>query len=79
MTGFETFTGAWDVYTGVSATSLVRLSASTGLFSGSGNFPANSFINMQIMYSGVSGNQAQLVISGNEVLNPVNQVITFNA
>lgn len=79
MTGYETFTGAWNVFTGGSPTSLVRLSASTGLFSGSGNFAPNSFINFQVLYSGISGNQAQLIISGNEILNPVNQTITFNA
>ncbi len=79
QTGYETFTGAWDVFTGGSPTSLVRLNASTGLFSGSGNFPANSFINFQVLYSGISGNQARLVISGNEIINPVNQTINFNA
>ncbi len=78
-TGYETFTGAWNVFTGVSATSLVRLSADTGLFSGSGNFAPNSYINMQVMYSGVSGNRAQFIISGNEVLNPISQTLTFNA
>lgn len=78
-TGNETFTGAWDIYTGASPTNLARLSASTGLFSGSGVFPANSYINMNVLYSGVSGNQAQLVISGNEVSNPINQTLTFNA
>jgi hypothetical protein len=79
MTGLETFTGAWNIYTGVSATNMARLSSSTGLFSGSGNFAANSSINLNILYSGQSGNQVQLVISGNEINNPINQTLTFTA
>lgn len=78
-TGYETFTGAWNVYTGASASNMARLSASTGLFSGSGNFSPNSYINLNVLYSGVSGNQAQLIISGNEVTNPISQTLTFNA
>lgn len=79
LTGYETFTGAWNVFTGGSPSSLIPLSSSTGLFSGSGNFAPNSFLNFQVSYSGISGNQAQLVISGNEILNPINQTLTFNA
>lgn len=76
-TGQEIFTGAWNIYTGVSPTNMARLSASTGLFSGSGVFPANSYINMNILYSGASGNQARLVISGNEVTNAINQLLSL--
>lgn len=76
-TGLEAFTGAWNILTGGSPTSLVALSSSTGLFSGSGIFPSNNYINLQIMYSGVSGNSAQLVISGVDMLNPINQMINL--
>lgn len=79
LTGHETFTGAWNIFTGGSPTSLLPLSSSTGLFSGSGNFSPNSYINFQVSYSGVSGNQAALLISGNEILNPISTTLTFNA
>lgn len=83
LTGAETFTGVWNVFTGNDANSLYSLYSagtySTGLISGVGTFPPNSGINFQVVYSGASGNQAQLVISGSDVLNPINQTITFNA
>lgn len=79
-TGFETFTGIWNMMTGADSSSLVSfLTAgqfSSGLMSGSGIFAANSLVNFQVTYSGVSGNSAYLVISGNEVLNPVNQLLS---
>jgi hypothetical protein len=82
VTGSETFTGAWNLFTGNNVSSLVSLYSagtySTGLISGSGVFPPNSGINFQVTYSGISGNQAQLVISGGDILNPINQTLTFN-
>lgn len=83
LTGQQTFTGVWNLFTGNNVNSLVSLYSagtySTGLISGVGTFPPNSGINFQVVYSGVSGNQAQLVISGTDVLNPINQTINFNA
>lgn len=81
--GSQTFTGIWNLFTGVDANSLVSLVSlggySTGMISGTGMLPPNSGMAMQILYSGVSGNAAQLVISGLEVSNPITQVINFLA
>lgn len=78
-TGLETFTGIWDLYTGVDAGTLVSMKGSnqysSNIISGSGLFPANSSVNLQITYSGFSGNAVQLVISGSQVLNPINQTL----
>lgn len=83
VTGQEVFTGVWNLFTGNSVTSLVSLYSagtySTGLISGVGSFAPNSGINFQVIYSGVSGNQAQLVISGGDVLNPISQTLNFQA
>lgn len=78
-TGLETFTGVWNMFTGVDSSSLKSLSFDTGLISGSGRFSANSSINWQVTYSGASGNAAQLVISGGLVSNPINSTLTFYA
>lgn len=79
-TGQEIFTGVWDLLTGTDSLSLVSLKRpgnySTGMISGSGLFPPNGLVNFQVNYQGFSGNQAQLVISGNEVLNPINQPLS---
>ncbi len=47
--------------------------------SGSGQFAPNSQVAFQVTYSGLSGNAAALVISGANVLNPINQSLIFNA
>jgi len=81
--GLETFTGVWNLFTGINATSLVSLMSpgcySTGMISGTGTLAPNSGIALQVLYSGVSGNAAQLIISGTEVNNPVVQIINFLA
>jgi hypothetical protein len=81
--GAQTFTGVWDMYTGNNASSLVSLTAqgfySTGMISGAGTFAPNSGMVFQILYSGVSGNAAQLIISGGEVNNPISQILNFLA
>ncbi len=83
QTGDETFTGVWNMATGLTSANLVSfLSAgtySTGLMSGSGQFAPNSQMIFQVTYSGVSGNSASLLISGNNVLNPISQTLNFNA
>lgn len=82
-TGQEVFTGVWNLFTGVNSINLVSmLSAgtySTGLMSGRGTFPPNSQMTFQVSYVGVSGNAANLLISGTDVLNPISQTLTFNA
>jgi hypothetical protein len=80
-TGYEIFTGVWNIFTGITSTNLVSfLSAgtySTGLMSGSGQFAPNSQVAFQIIYSGLSGNAASLIISGNDILDPINQLINL--
>lgn len=80
-TGSEPFTGVWDLATGSNNLSLVSAKTiglySASLMSGSGMFAPNSQVNFQITYSGTLGNQAQLVISGANILNPINQQINL--
>lgn len=77
----KTFTGDWDVRTGLTVNSLVSLKGagqySPTLISGSGNFPPNSFITVQVSHvaNPFSTDAALLVISGNNVLNPISQVL----
>lgn len=82
-TGAETFTGVWDFATGANSNSLVSMLGqgfySTGMISGSGIFAPNSQVTFQVTYSGLSGNASQLVLSGNNILNPISQLLTFNA
>lgn len=82
-TGQETFTGVWNLFTGINPDSLVSLYSvgtySTGLISGAGTFAPNSQMTFQVVYSGVSGNAATLLISGQDVLNPITQTLAFNA
>lgn len=81
--GFETFTGVWDMLTGVDLASLVSLKSqgyySTGMISGSGMFSSNGNFALQINFTGFSGDAAQLIISGSEITNPINQILTFYA
>ncbi len=79
LTGLETFTGVWTMFTGANNSSLVSLFESPTIISGSGIFSGNSSLNWQVTYSGLSGNAAQLVISGGYIINPINQVLNFNA
>lgn len=82
-TGQQTFTGVWNMSTGFDPTSLVSFydagTYNTGLLSGAATLPANSGIAFQISYSGISGNAAQLVISGANVSNPINTSLSFVA
>lgn len=81
QTGYEVFTGVWNMSTGITAASLVSFlgagTYSTGLMSGYGVFAPNSQVAFQITYSGLSGNAAALVISGTNILNPVNQILSL--
>lgn len=77
----DSFTGTWDLLTGVNASSLVSLkslgSFNADTISGSGHFSPNSQMFMTIIGSGtgVNSNSAQFILSGTEVVNPINQVI----
>lgn len=78
-TGAEVFTGVWNMFTGINSSSLISMSFDTGLISGSGRFAANSSVNWQVTYSGLSGDAAQLLISGALISNPINSLLSFNA
>ena len=75
----RTFTGAWDVLTGIDATSLVSLKRpgnyDDNTISGQGVFPANSSMIFQLVHSGdrVNTDGVALLISGLGILNPVVQ------
>ncbi len=79
--GQEVFTGIWDLLTGIDASSLISLKQpglfNTGMISGSGIFAPNSQVNFQVTYSGISGNAAQLIITGSEIINPINQTLSL--
>lgn len=78
----KTFTGSWDLLTGVDTNSMISLE-NLGQFnqttiSGIGICPPNSSIIMQVVHNIVDTNQdaCQLVISGIDILNPINQILT---
>jgi len=73
----RTFTGVWDILTGINSDALVSLKIPGGFndntISGSGVFPPNSFVNLQVVYydDGIGSDSASLTISGAEVLEPL--------
>lgn len=79
--GASTFTGVWDLKTGVDATTLVSLKVPGGFnsvgISGSGLFAPNSQVAFLVSHQFQTGRQdaAQLVISGREVINPINSLL----
>lgn len=81
----RTFTGAWDFYTGIDADNLVSLKApgqfNGNTISGSGSFSPNSQMTIRIINrnDGLTTDQAQLIITGTDVLNAINQTLTTYA
>jgi hypothetical protein len=76
---YKTFTGSWSIATGVDANSLVSLnSESSSLYSGSGVFPPNSSVNLQITYtpSGDTPDGAYLIVTGANLLSGINQQLS---
>lgn len=81
FSGSSVFTGVWDLQTGVDANTLVSLKRpgnynAVGI-SGSGLFAPNSQVAFLVSHQIQSGRQdaAQLIISGNEVINPINSLM----
>lgn len=77
----NTFTGTWQLATGGSPLSLVNFAPiSSGLYSGNGVFAPNSFLNMQVSYTptGTGPDGAYLIITGANVINGVNQRLSFS-
>lgn len=81
----RTFTGAWDILTGLNPNSLVSLKVpggfNTDAISGLGIFPPNSFVNLQVNYytDGLTNDISSLIISGSEVLEPLIYTLNPNA
>lgn len=78
-TGTKTFTGAWGLSTGTSASTLVTFSPTSDiLYSGNGTFPPNSYVNMQVTYtpSGDLPDGAYLIVTGANVINGINQQLS---
>jgi len=77
----RSFTGSWDFATGVDGNNLVSLKNTnqynSNIFSGSGFFAPNSSMTVRItnLSDQVEIDVAQFIISGQEVLNPINQLI----
>lgn len=80
----KTFTGSWDLLTGVNANSLASMKSAgqynSTLISGSGIFPPNSQINFQVTYTtmGTGADGCYLIITGQEVINSIYQNLTYN-
>jgi hypothetical protein len=78
----KTFTGNWDLLTGLSSTSLVSLKRpgnyDDNTISGSGLFPPNQSVTIQIINTLDLVNQqtANLIISGYQVIDPYNVNLT---
>lgn len=79
----KTFTGQWDILTGIDQTNLISLKRTgnftSNVISGVGIFDPNSQVNFQINHVADIYNQdtALLIISGQDVLNPIIQQITI--
>jgi hypothetical protein len=76
----KTFTGSWQFATGTSASTLVTfVPVSDVLYSGSGIFPPNSSVNIQVTYipSGATPDGAYLIVTGDGVVNGINQILTL--
>lgn len=76
----KTFTNSWGLATGSSATNLINFVAvSSTLYSGSGLFPPNSYVNMQVTYntSGTTPDGAYLIVTGAGVINGINQQLSL--
>jgi len=75
----NTATGTIDFLTGVNFSSLVSMNIynSTSIITGSGIFPSNSSISLQVVHSNISGQtfDSRLIISGSQILNPINQLV----
>lgn len=73
----RTFTGDWDLLTGLSSSSLSSMKAngqfSPTTMSGSGWFAPNSFVSMKIVHNKQPGpdDEILLTISGSKVINPI--------
>jgi hypothetical protein len=78
----KTFTGSWDMYTGLSLSSLASVKSATTVtdtqFSGVGVFQPNSFVAFQIVHhiSGENTDVAKLTITGIDVINNMTYLIT---
>lgn len=78
----KTFTGQWDILTGVSMSKLVSLKRAgnytSTVISGETNLPPNSSVAFQIVHNSdsFSADTALLTISGADVLNPISQIIS---
>lgn len=78
----KTFTGSWDFLTGTTPGTLVSLKQpgqyDFTMISGSGFFPPNSQVSFQIVHNIIDINPdgCRLIISGNEVLNPISQALS---
>ena len=74
----RTFTGAWDLYTGLSQTTLQKVAEFNEYLSGSAVFAPNSSVVFQIDHQDSTFNVegARLIITGENVINPINQIIS---
>lgn len=79
----KTFSGSWELYTGVNSSSLKRLNVTEtnngARISGGGYFNPNSFVNFQLSHiiSGDNSDSARLTISGDLVSNPISNIFNI--
>lgn len=74
----RTFTGSWDLYTGLAGLPLVKVQEFSDTISGVGLFSANSSMVFQVDHQDSDFNQegVTLLISGSGVLNPITTIIS---
>jgi len=74
----RTFTGSWDLLTGVNNSSLVLVQKYGDVISGRGNFDPNSSMVFQVNHydSNLTQDGVSLLISGSDVLNPLTTIIS---
>lgn len=79
---YKTFTGTWDLYTGLSMATLATTKIPGGFTSEqilvTGSFPPNSQISFQVVHNLIDDRPdgARLIISGMKVLNAIDQLLS---
>lgn len=78
----KTFTGQWDILTGINSQSLISIKTNPNITStsiqASGIFPPNSYVNFQVNHlaNQYSTDTSALILSGSSVLNPIYTTLT---
>jgi hypothetical protein len=74
----RTFTGSWDLYTGLIPGALMKVAESSSIISGRANLSSNSYLIFEVGHSDSDFNTetARLTISGSDIINPIQTLIS---